>query len=100
MRALQVDGLLIDVAAKLILLPDLRGVAPDELCVVVDGEALEAGLVDVGDIGGVGLGDGLLAQEARTFVDGELQVAGEEAEGQSVEDDADTVAIACNFAAI
>ena len=97
---LQIDWLLVHVAAELILLPHLRIVAPLEFGVRLDCEALEAAFVDVGHVRRVGFGQRILAQKVGAFVCGELEVSGKEAEGESVEDHAHVVAIALYLAGI
>ena len=97
---LEVDRLLIQVATELVLLPQLRIVAPLELGVFADREALQAGFVNVGHIFGIGFGHRLLAQQVRALVRSEFQIARKKAQRQAVEHHAHAVAVAFHTARV
>ena len=95
-----VDGIGVRRAAELVLLPAARSVLPGDACLVADRETLKAGFVDVGDGRLIRFRDGFLTQQIRSFVRGELHAAREKTERQSIERDADAIAIGRDLATV
>ena len=81
----QIHRLRVRRSAKLVLLPVLRRVAPDQLRILANRKALQPGLVDVCHRRLLGAGNRLLPQQVRAFIGGELEIAGKDPQRQAVE---------------
>src|SRR5262249_27945945 len=90
--------LAIDQSAEALILPAPGETAPGDARAGLNGQALQSGVVLVGDVVAIGLGDHYLTNQVGSLEDVELQTSGEDAERHAWEGDLEARAVGLHLA--